>query len=216
MMRDRERVDVSVVGFDLEDQTGSAVVEVDYEDPEDGPNLEHRMLVDVSADPESARDYTEDDLRGMALAAAQAVAGLLVPEGPEEQRSILLTELQGAVAKWAVRQSPYPYPQGLDGVLEKVTAAVLANLHRPEAGMPEVLSHYGTVMLFGAAETFGALLDRHLLPLEEVQAWNQRRNGNTAPFGFVSATRGPAPDDDFIDLDALRRNILEELMGSKS
>lgn len=44
-----------------------------------------------------------------------------------------------------------------------------------------------------------------------VVAWGERKNGREGN-GFVSRYDQPEPDDDFIDLDALARNVTHELV----
>ncbi|ARV58036.1 hypothetical protein BZZ01_04755 [Nostocales cyanobacterium HT-58-2] len=50
------------------------------------------------------------------------------------------------------------------------------------------------------------LIDKYLFPIPEVQAWNKPKSRHQEHV-FVSRYYKPSPDDDFIDLDALARNI---------
>lgn len=58
------------------------------------------------------------------------------------------------------------------------------------------------------------MIEQYLLTIAQVRQWNERKNGNKSPFGFTSRYDGPTdPDDDFIDLDALRMNIVCGVMA---
>jgi hypothetical protein len=113
--------------------------------------------------------------------------------------------LLGYIAFWATSQSPYHAPDGLTEVLKEVKA----RLDRERKAMPDSrysFPHPDTV----SCDRFklSGLLDRHLFAQETVQTWNSRKNGNTSPFGFSSRYDKPSPDNDFIDLDALKGNII--------
>lgn len=108
--------------------------------------------------------------------------------------------LRGHIAMWAVRLSPYPCPDNLAEVLQAFQDTArrcfddngMGNLNRAE---------------------LCELLDKHLLSQPYVQAWNNRKNGNDAPYQFVSTFSGePHPDNDFIDLDALLLNIVRSTL----
>lgn len=107
-------------------------------------------------------------------------------------------DILGGLAKWAVRQSPYHRPDNLEIVLDK--------LH-------EVLPQIGGSMFY--EKTYGEIkifLSDHLLKIPELTAWNERKNGNQCPFGFSSRYDHPIPDNDFIALDALIRNIANDIL----
>lgn len=68
----------------------------------------------------------------------------------------------------------------------------------------------GTGMFRTDRRSLEKLVMGALLPMREFQRWNERKNGNRAPFNFGSRFDDPIkqdPDDDFIDLDALVRNV---------
>jgi hypothetical protein len=103
--------------------------------------------------------------------------------------------IMGHIAMWAVRQSPYHNPDKLDEVLaawEKRSAHVF-----DKNGMAKLTN-----------TELRLLVKEGLMQDENFLAWNERRNGNQAPFKFTSRYDGPGdPDDDFIDLDALIGNV---------
>lgn len=105
-------------------------------------------------------------------------------------------DFTGAVALWAVHQSPYPCPNNLETVIKKLTDLCAPDFN--EVGMRKFES-------FRDVEDY---LAPRLRSIPEYMAWNERKSGNRAPFQFISRYDGPGnPDDDFIDLGALERNV---------
>lgn len=135
--------------------------------------------------------------------AAPSVIGDRLPAGYETL--VLLRTVVGHVAMWATRQSPYAVPEGLEAVLRAFRDAALP--HTTELGGLAFLTQK---MTWRRLESF---LREHLLPIPEVAAWNEPKSGHAAQFVFVDRTGGPAPDDDFIDLDALIRNIARSVIA---
>lgn len=105
--------------------------------------------------------------------------------------------LLGNVAKCAVMQSPYHRPDNLEIVLDKLHELTKGEFEHYARGFED----------WRDAEDW---LRGYLLQIPEFVAWNKRKNGNKAPYGFVSAYDQPDPDNDFIDLDALIRNVVNE------
>lgn len=94
-------------------------------------------------------------------------------------------------AQIAVRYSPYTCPDNLEQVLEQVQL---------------VFKPFGdTLGMFEMSLCkISEVLYEHIIPLPQVQAWNERKNGDTSEVKFTSRyTKETDPDDDFIDLDAL-------------
>lgn len=116
---------------------------------------------------------------------------------------IILSErkLLGAVAKWAVEQSPYHRPDNLEVVLDK--------LHELTKG------YFATFpMSYAEIDSQDVLkfVRDMLRQISEYTAWNDRKNGNDAPMKFTSRyDTDDNPDDDFIDLDALEMNVTNEI-----
>jgi hypothetical protein len=97
----------------------------------------------------------------------------------------------GELASWAVQQSPYVVPDGLADAIEAFNAAW--------EGDP----------LADTFPTMRALEDRIFATFDKVPqiiAWGQRKNGRDG-MGVCSRYDQPHPDDDFIDLHALARNV---------
>lgn len=99
----------------------------------------------------------------------------------------------GELASWAVQQSPYVVP---DLLAEAITSFHSLWPCDPEFGMSEWSD-------MGALESaIMATFDQ----VPEILAWNMRKNGREG-MGFSSRYDQPHPDDDFIDLHALARNM---------
>lgn len=113
----------------------------------------------------------------------------------KEGNWIPLKMLCGHIAMWAVRQSPYSCPDDL----EKVISTFHDNVHN---------SFDVNEMGFFTGKELEDFIRYHLGLLPEFVKWNERKNGNQAPIQFVSQYDSKCdPDDDFIDLDALIRNV---------
>lgn len=107
-------------------------------------------------------------------------------------------DLLGYCALWAVKQSPYACPENLQAVLEKFANDTRQIFEAHLLGFAEM-----------ELEEIGFILDTFFFSQYIVEGWNERKNGNQQPYNFVSRLGGEKdPDNDFIDLGALRRNIL--------
>lgn len=123
---------------------------------------------------------------------------VLTKSGIETAYWLTLSQLEGHMAMWAVRQSPYHNPEKLDVVLPKFR---------------EILKPYfdkNEMAKMTKSQIESAFRDS-LMTIPEFTTWNERKNGNKSPFGFVSQYDKPSPDNDFIDLDALIRNCTVSL-----
>ena len=118
--------------------------------------------------------------------------------------------LLGAVAKWAVEQSPYPRPDNLEVVLDALYARTSPTFDGGELGF----------IAFVDGRSLVEFIRENLRAIPEYLAWNERKNGRGGN-GFSSAgehddgsvtLRWAKADDDFIDLDALERNVANELL----
>lgn len=118
--------------------------------------------------------------------------------------------LLGAVAKWAVEQSPYHRPDNLEVVLDALNAATKDAFAKGELGFIELADHREVVKF----------LQENLRNIPEYMVWNERKNGRQGN-GFSGAGHhddgsvtlySAKADDDFIDLDALERNVANEIL----
>jgi hypothetical protein len=111
---------------------------------------------------------------------------------------VSLKYLTGALAMWAVRQSPYTAPDNLGVAMEKFAAAWSVPVAE---GWPP--GYYE----FDGHGDLRRAIEKTIDKVPEIQAWNERKNGNQARYNFISRYDGPTdPDNDFIDLGALAGN----------
>lgn len=110
----------------------------------------------------------------------------------ESRRWLFIQDIQGHVAMWAVRQSPYHAPEGLVEALVEFRKRVETKFDK-----------HGMAQL--TRKEVYAMMKENLFSIPQVAAWNERKNGRQG-MGFCSRYDQPTPDDDFIDLDALIRN----------
>lgn len=109
---------------------------------------------------------------------------------------VFSSDIVGAVALWAVKQSPYAVPDNLETVLK-----ALHEIVRPSFNEVDMRK-------FSTIDEIEGFVSASLRVIPEYMAWNERKNGNDAAFKFTSRYDGPGnPDDDFIDLGALERNV---------
>ena len=116
-------------------------------------------------------------------------------------------DVLGELAGWAVRQSPYTVPENLSGAILAFSThwpAAACNFGT-DATIPDFPSHR-----FADMRALERAIDHVIEQVPEILAWNQRKNGRDGP-AFVSHYSQPHPDNDFIDLGALSRNIAMSL-----
>lgn len=110
---------------------------------------------------------------------------------------VSVNAVAGYFAMWAVRQCPFGVPDDLN---IRVRALRGHLSHRFTVGEPDFKCEY--------FDCYSELEDvlRELMS-DEIPHWNRPYSGHNSPFGFVSRFFKPKPEDDFIDLDALFRNV---------
>jgi hypothetical protein len=106
--------------------------------------------------------------------------------------NILVTksDVLGFLARWAVQQSPFVVPYKLDSALEQFSANW----------------RFGDYATFCDIHTLQLRIYKDMTAISEIVMWNSRKNGKTG-MGLSSRFDTPSPDDDFVDLHALARNI---------
>ena len=105
--------------------------------------------------------------------------------------------LLGEVANWAVQQSPYHRPDDLEVVLDRFN---------------KIISGVEDYSKFSYGEIRELLEELKEIP--EFVLWNERKNGDKSEYKFTSrySNEEENPDDDFIDLDALIRNVANSII----
>ena len=133
--------------------------------------------------------------------------------GIEKQKKVYVTvsEIVGTVALWAIQQSPYAVPDNLESVCKQLHER-LRSLEIVKRSA--IATEYDVMFIveFGdlsAVRCLEKILKATLREIPEYLAWNERKNGNQAPLSFTSRYDKPGkdPDDGFIDLGALERNV---------
>ena len=117
--------------------------------------------------------------------------------------------IMGALASCAVQQSPYHRPDNLEVVLDK--------FHEQIKGEFDGGKKY--IMKFDTFKEIKDWIEPKLSSIPEFMLWNERKNGNQNPYGFSGAGHHDngdvtfftaKADNDFIDLDALMRNVINQ------
>lgn len=108
------------------------------------------------------------------------------------------SQLRGQLAMWVARQSPYRSVSGVDDVGALITAATRSD----EWFGPDDCRMRRFDSWRDLEQWLRAAIGDH----PQLAVWNTRRNGRDGN-QFVSRYDIPSPDDDFIDIDALFRNV---------
>lgn len=100
----------------------------------------------------------------------------------------------GAIANWAVRQSPYVCPDNLESAIKEA--------HERFPDNEEYFETDCRCLELALRDLFERVPD--------IMAWNKAKKGD-AEYVFVSRYGGPKPDYDFIDLSALAANVAHSI-----
>lgn len=127
-----------------------------------------------------------------------------IPKMPEmwcSANSFIATvkDVCGALVKWAVRQSPYLVPDNLGEAAKQFADNFVVGL------LPDDDEYFRT-----NCSALGRLVYQTFEKCPLIQAWNSPKVGNHT-IAFVTRYSEPSPDYDFIDLDALARNVAHDL-----
>lgn len=117
----------------------------------------------------------------------------------EKETIVNIDQIIGATAMWAIRQSPYEFPDHFQAALEQLRLTFLQEDGWDSKGWKT----FTGLTLLSRLETY---FRRNLL----IVTWNRSKSGHS-DMVFVSRYGGPKADDDFIDLDALARNVVMTL-----
>ena len=115
----------------------------------------------------------------------------------EKKHWIFVNYVTGYLAMWAIRQSPYTYPERLDEVIKYLDACLTLKANKEK--MMEVSLCEINKMLYEILYEQG---------VEAFDNWNKCKKGDTPDISFTSRYDGKKdPDYDFVDLDALLHNV---------
>ena len=109
-------------------------------------------------------------------------------------RGVLKSVVIGHFTMWAIRQSPYLLPEKLHDAVEEFNRALDLN------GVYMELTYLELRKRVSAAISNSDI----------ILSWNIAKSGHSGPV-FISRYGDPEPDDDFIDLDAMARNIAQSV-----
>lgn len=133
---------------------------------------------------------------------ATAEAKLTLPRMPElwdkEDICVSHKSLAGALAHWAVTQSPYTVPENLGAAVE------------------QFMEHWGGKdYLMMTSANLKTAIRRTIDQCPLIVAWNTPKKEGAVNLAtgtaFVSRYETIKPDYDFVDLDALAHNVCHEL-----
>ena len=121
-----------------------------------------------------------------------------------EQRQVwtFASAVASHLAMWAIRQSPYDWPDNLEAALASFRAAFPGD----ERGMSK----------WPSEDALEAAIWSAIEASPEIVGWNTPKSGHDLPFVFSSRYDKPAADDDFIDLHALSRNVARTLWAEET
>jgi len=114
-------------------------------------------------------------------------------------RLITSKEIVGQIARHAVQQHPFNAPEGLFELVQDVLGKSRADF--PD-GVPELPMRW-----FKDSSEIEIWLRDGFTGHQTLEAWNTPKSRHGAQIVFSSRYGGPAPEDDFIDIDALWRNV---------
>lgn len=113
-------------------------------------------------------------------------------------RVVLKSVVIGHFAMWAVRQSPHLLPKDIEKGIEELNEHLVSNIETTEEELIET--------------TYTNLeenLRKAISNSNTISSWNIAKKGTGN--AFISAYSKPKSDYDFIDLDALVRNIAQSI-----
>lgn len=112
---------------------------------------------------------------------------------------ITASDAIGAMAYWATRQHPYGRPAGLFEITDTMRAAATQNWPDGVSSLPMLWVEDWRDVERWLREA----LDNHPV----LTNWNTPKSGHTQQVVFSSRYDAPRPEHDFIDIDALLRNV---------
>lgn len=113
-------------------------------------------------------------------------------------QTILKSVVVGHFAMWVVRQSPYLFPEHLDDGIEEFNKNLISNFKVGDVDFLETT-------YIAVRENIKAAISNS----DTISSWSVAKEG--AGPAFVSAYSHPKKEYDFIDLDALARNISQSV-----
>ncbi len=116
-----------------------------------------------------------------------------------------LKDITGALAKWAIRQSPHGLPDNLEGVVKYLQACLRLTVPWGDSGLAKLSLCDVSFLLYGI------LCDQGFAPFD---AWNSPKREPTPAERMLPHSKRP-PDTEFIGLDALLLNTCVEIRDER-
>jgi len=114
------------------------------------------------------------------------------------RRLVGIYDICANLARWVCQQHPYHLTVHVDSANARLMKLAPTKGFEPESLPMKYVKDSGEIEEF---------LREALDKTPEVLDWNSRKNGNESPLGFSSRYDTPVPENDFIDIDALFRNV---------
>ena len=117
--------------------------------------------------------------------------------GIKDEMILSVKDITGATAMWAVKQSPYNKPDNLEDAIAWLETYIIAELDVKPSGF-----------IYITIRDLREFLNKAFDSITLIAAWNEPKIQTGALFqGSSSRYHTTKPDYDFIDLDALARNV---------
>ena len=133
----------------------------------------------------------------------------LIRKDPSK-RLILASVLVGHFGMWAIRQSPYLVPErleeGINEFAEMLKSYISNSVKASEKNDAVCINKCDYIE--GTYTELMRCVEYAISKSAIIQSWNKSKKGECT-LVFVTAYSHPHPDHDFIDLDALARNIAQ-------
>jgi hypothetical protein len=117
----------------------------------------------------------------------------------QPMRLISANDVFGHMAMWAVKQHPFHEPPDLFEVCKSIREAAVKDFPDGAPSLP--------MRWFEDARDLSHWLQTALAGHPTLLLWNTPRSGHNQQYVFSSRYGGPAPEHDFIDIDALLGNV---------
>ena len=114
--------------------------------------------------------------------------------------------ITSALAKWAIRQSPYAWPVGLENVIKYLDACLERSVDWDAYGMAELSLCDISKLLYGI------LYEQNI---KDFDNWNNPKIDTGHDIAFTSSTEILNPDCEFMGLDALLHNVCLEIRNDR-
>jgi hypothetical protein len=117
-----------------------------------------------------------------------------------------LRQIVGSVAGNAVRQSPYGNPDNLNAAISRLSKCL------EQYFTADPVTGYRESYVLMSGKEIEKILLTEFTKVAEIMAWNLPKKEGGPEFASSSRYHTTPPDYDYIDLDALARNVCHDLL----